>query len=164
MPLTEKPRRTITTSSPSRGGRVIVSSPKSTTSRARFPMFLTATLIFISGLQISHPLYKHLLKHNVTRTSKVLSRAQSYIQLEKSIESSVNHSLKRNNYRKKMNSHHVTLTRDNNKNRGEPPSRNKLSRISCQVHYKPDRVLYSAEAPHQRGLKHNQRTNYGSDV
>jgi len=41
-----------------------------------------SVLAFISGLQVSHPLYKHLLKHNVTRMSEVLSRAQPYIQLE----------------------------------------------------------------------------------
>jgi len=35
-------------------------------------------LTFISKLQVSYPLYKHLLKH-VTRMSEVLSRAQPYI-------------------------------------------------------------------------------------
>ena len=32
-----------------------------------------SALAFISKLQVSHPLYKHLLKHDVTRISKVLS-------------------------------------------------------------------------------------------
>ena len=36
-------------------------------------------LAFISGLQVSHFLYKHLLKHNATWTSEVLYRAQAYI-------------------------------------------------------------------------------------
>jgi len=31
--------------------------------------------IFISGLQISYPLYEHLLKHDVMRMSEILSRA-----------------------------------------------------------------------------------------
>ena len=53
-----------------------------------------SALAFISGLQISHPLYKHLLKHDVTRMSKVLTRVQCYIQLEESMKSSSNQSLK----------------------------------------------------------------------
>ena len=36
-------------------------------------------LTFISELQISYPLYKHLLKHNVTWMNEVLSWAQPYI-------------------------------------------------------------------------------------
>ena len=38
-------------------------------------------LAFISGLQVSHPLYKHLLKYDVTQMSEVLSRAQPCFQL-----------------------------------------------------------------------------------
>jgi len=38
-----------------------------------------STFTFISGLQVTHPLYKHLLKHNVAKMSEVLSRAQPYI-------------------------------------------------------------------------------------
>jgi len=34
-----------------------------------------SVLAFISGLQVSHLMYKHLLKHNVTQMSEVLSRA-----------------------------------------------------------------------------------------
>jgi len=34
-----------------------------------------SALTFIIGMQVSHPLYKHLLKHNVTQMSEVLSRA-----------------------------------------------------------------------------------------
>ena len=41
-----------------------------------------SALAFISGLQATHPLYKHLLKH-VAKISEALSRAQPYIQLEK---------------------------------------------------------------------------------
>jgi len=32
-----------------------------------------SALVFISGRQISHPLYKYLLKHDVTRMNEVLS-------------------------------------------------------------------------------------------
>jgi len=40
---------------------------------------------FINGLQVLHP-YKHLLKHNFTKMSEVLSRAQPYIQLEETMK------------------------------------------------------------------------------
>ena len=45
-----------------------------------------SALTFISGLQVSHPLYKHLIKHDVTRISEVLFRAQPYIQLEEDMK------------------------------------------------------------------------------
>jgi len=32
-----------------------------------------SAITFISELQVSHPMYKHLLKHNVTRMSEILS-------------------------------------------------------------------------------------------
>jgi len=54
-----------------------------------------SALSFINGLQVSHPPYKHLLKHNITMMSEVLSRAQSYIQLEEAMKTSANHSAKR---------------------------------------------------------------------
>ena len=38
-----------------------------------------STFAFISSLQVSHPLYKHLLEHDVTRMSELLYRAQPYI-------------------------------------------------------------------------------------
>ena len=41
---------------------------------------------FISELQVTYPLYKYLLKHNVAKMSEVLSWAQPYIQLEEVIE------------------------------------------------------------------------------
>ena len=49
-----------------------------------------SVLTFISGLRVTHPLYKHLVKHNVTRYSEVLYQAQPYIQLEELMKSSVN--------------------------------------------------------------------------
>ena len=45
-------------------------------------------LAFISGLQDFHPLYKYLLKHNVTWMSEVLSRAQQF----EVMKTSFNHS------------------------------------------------------------------------
>jgi len=88
---------------------VTASSPKLATSRASWQSFQLScdedisALTFISGLQISHPLYKYLLKHDVTRMSEVLSQAQPYIQLE-TMKSSVSHSLKRSNDGGKLNS------------------------------------------------------------
>ena len=49
---------------------------------------------FIKGLQVSHPLYKHLLKHNIAKMSEVLTRAQLYIQLEEAMKASPKHSAK----------------------------------------------------------------------
>ena len=79
-----------------------------------------SALAFISGLQISQPLYKHLLKQDVTRMSKVLSQAQLYVQLEETMKSSANHSLKRGNDREKINSQLETLIYASNQNRGQP--------------------------------------------
>jgi len=47
-------------------------------------------LAFISRLQVTHPLYKHLLKHNVAKMSEAFSQAQPYIQLEEAIKTSSN--------------------------------------------------------------------------
>ena len=38
-----------------------------------------SVLAFVSGLQIIHPLYKHLLKHNIAKISETLFRAQPSI-------------------------------------------------------------------------------------
>jgi len=53
-----------------------------------------SALAFFSGLQVSHPMYKYLIRHNITQMSKVLSQAQSYIQLEEAMKTSTNHSVK----------------------------------------------------------------------
>ena len=49
-----------------------------------------STLAFISRLQVTHPLYKHVLKYNVAKISEVHSRALSYIQLEEAMKASSN--------------------------------------------------------------------------
>jgi len=41
-----------------------------------------AAATFISGLQVTHPFYKHLVKNDVTRMRDILVRAQKYIQIE----------------------------------------------------------------------------------
>jgi len=53
-----------------------------------------AALTFISMLQVTHPLYKYLLKHNVIKMSEVLTQAQPYIQLEEAMKASSSHSAK----------------------------------------------------------------------
>jgi len=53
-----------------------------------------SALAFISRLQVTHPLYRHLLKHNVATISEVLSPAQPYIQLEEAMKASSSHSAK----------------------------------------------------------------------
>ena len=63
-----------------------------------------STLAFTRGLQVSHSLYKHLLKHNITQMSELLPRAQPYIQLEEAMKSSVDHSAKHDDDRKKSKS------------------------------------------------------------
>ena len=52
-----------------------------------------SALAFISGLQVTHPLYKHLLKQ-VSKMSEILSRTQPYIQLNEAMKASANHSTK----------------------------------------------------------------------
>ena len=52
-----------------------------------------SALAFISGLQVTHPLYKQLLKH-IVKMSKVLSQAQPYIQLEEAMKAFSDHSTK----------------------------------------------------------------------
>ena len=49
-----------------------------------------SSLAFISRLQISHLLYKHLVKYNFTHLSEVLYQAQPYIQLEEAMKDSAN--------------------------------------------------------------------------
>jgi len=65
-----------------------------------------SSLAFISGLQVTLSLYKHLLKqHNITKMSKVLSRSQPYI-LEEVMKASSNHSAEPGDGGAKPNSPH----------------------------------------------------------
>ena len=49
-----------------------------------------STIAFISELQVTSPLYKYLMKHNVAKMSEVLSWVQPYIQLEEIMKASSN--------------------------------------------------------------------------
>jgi len=53
-----------------------------------------AALTFISRLQIAHLLYKHLLKYNITKMSKILTPCSAYIQLKEAMKASPNHPAK----------------------------------------------------------------------
>ena len=79
-----------------------------------------SALVFISGLQVTHLKYKHLLKHNITRINEVLSRAQLYIQLEKAMENSANHSAKRSDEGGNSKSLHETSAHAQDRNWGQP--------------------------------------------
>jgi len=54
-----------------------------------------AVSTFITGLQITHSFYKHLVKYEFTKIRDILTRAQKYIQVEDVTRSSANHSPKR---------------------------------------------------------------------
>ena len=41
-----------------------------------------AATAFVSGLQVTHSFYKHLVKYKVTKMMDILSRIQKYIQIE----------------------------------------------------------------------------------
>ena len=78
------------------------------------------TLAFINGLQVSHPMYKHLLKHNVTRMCEILSQSQPYIQLEEAMKCFANHSTKRGDDREKSKPQYKATTGGMNSNWGQP--------------------------------------------
>ena len=78
-----------------------------------------SALVFISGLQFSHPLYNHLLKHNVNQMSEALSRAQPYIQLEEAMMTFANHSAKRGDDRGKSKSPHEAAAYAQDQNEGQ---------------------------------------------
>ena len=48
-----------------------------------------AIAAFISGLQITHLFYKHLVKNDVTKMRDILVRAQKYMQIEEVTQSAI---------------------------------------------------------------------------
>ena len=54
-----------------------------------------AVAAFISGLQVTHSFYKHLVKYEVTKIRDILFQVQKYIQIEDAIRSAANRSLKK---------------------------------------------------------------------
>ena len=73
-------------------------------------------LAFISGLQISHPLYKHLLKHNVTWMTEVLFGAQPNILLVEAMKTSFNHITKHGDVIGKSKSPHEASANSQDRN------------------------------------------------
>ena len=111
-----------------------------------------STLVFISGLQFSHPLYNHLLKHNVNQMSEALSRAQPYIQLEEAMMTFANHSAKRGDDRGKSKSPHEAAASESRAiclQETSAPDPLTKSALSLQA----DRTIHSVHAPHQRNLQ-----------
>ena len=49
-----------------------------------------AATAFISGLQVIHSFYKHLVKNDVTKMRDILIRAQKYMQIEEMTQSATN--------------------------------------------------------------------------
>ena len=54
-----------------------------------------ATTSFISGLQVTHSIYKHLVKHEVTKMRDILLWVQKYIHIEDVTQSAANRSPKK---------------------------------------------------------------------
>ena len=53
-----------------------------------------AAVAFISGMQVTHSFYKHLVKYEVTKMRDILTSAQTYIQIEDVTRASANRSPK----------------------------------------------------------------------
>jgi len=87
-------------------------------------------LTFISGMRLSNPLYKHLLKHNVTRMSKILSQAQPYIQLEEAMKTFSNYSVKPGDHGEKSKSPSKPLPLPKIRIGGNLPTREALPILS----------------------------------
>ena len=95
------------------GNRMLHSLPKSPI------MERASALVFISGLQVTHPLYKHLLKNNIAKMSEALSWAQPSIQLDEAMKTSP--SIKPSEDRKKSKSALEAPDYVPERHRGQPP-------------------------------------------
>ena len=80
-----------------------------------------AVLAFINRLQVTHPLYKHLLKHNIAKMSEDPSRAQPYIKVEEAMKVSSNLSTKPSNDKTKSKFSHEALEHAPDCHLGQPP-------------------------------------------
>ena len=112
-------------------------------------------LAFINELQISHPLCKHLLKHNVTQMSEVLSRAQPYSSWRKRWRalptSFSNATMTERSWSHNMKLQSMSLIWIG----GNPPTKDMHFRSFHRIHssLQDGRALHSAETPHQRSLQ-----------
>jgi len=77
----------------------------------------TSAITFISGLWVTHLLYKHLVKY-VTCWSEILYQAQLYIQLEEAMMNSTNSSFNRSDDRTRPKLQHGDFS-VNNQGRGQ---------------------------------------------
>ena len=84
-----------------------------------------AALAFISGLRVTHPLSKHLVKYNVTRWSEILYLSQPYIQIEEAMKSFANQSLNHGDDEENPKTHHGGAS-VNNPSRGQDAFKKRL--------------------------------------
>ena len=122
-----------------------------------------SALTFIRGLQVSHPLYKHLLKYDVTGISNVLSRAKPYIQLDEARKISSNHSAKPGDHEGKSVSARILHPCP----RSEPgiTCLQETSALDSHAELAPSlqahRAIHSAQALHQLSFQHHQGSTLG---
>jgi len=76
-------------------------------------------------------------KHNITRMSEVLSRAQPYSQSEEAMKTFTNHSAKRGDDRGKSKYAHEVSVHAQDQYRGQSRTRDKRSRSSHEVLSEP---------------------------
>jgi len=76
-----------------------------------------AFVTFVSGLQITHSFYKHLVKYEVTKTREIFSRAQKYIQIKDATQSVVDCTSKMEDKGKKSKLPSPAAFSKNNQNR-----------------------------------------------
>ena len=96
-------------------------------------------LMFTSRLQVTHSLYKQLLKH-VFKMSEFLSRAQPYIHLEEAIKASSSHPTKLSDYEVKSKLIREASNHAPDRHRGQPPYKKQVLPIlspSPLQSYKP---------------------------
>ena len=100
-----------------------------------------AALTFISGLQVAHPLYKHLLNHNVTKISEILTRAQTYIQLEETMKASSDRPAKPSDGGGKSKSPREAPDHSPERHQGQPAHKRQAFSITSPSSLRDDRSM-----------------------
>ena len=110
-----------------------------------------SALAFISGLQVTHPLYKHLLKYNIAKINKVLFRTPPYIQLEEARKASTIHSAKPGDGGGKSKSPHKTPDHAQDR-RGQPAHKRQALPIPANT-FRDYRSMERFTSLYKRGLQ-----------
>ena len=100
-----------------------------------------AALAFISGLQVSCPLYKHLLKHNIAKMSEILTNAQPYIQLKKMMKASSDHPVKPSDGGEMSKSPYEAPNRPPDRHRGQLAHKRQALSIASPDSLRDDRLM-----------------------